>query len=829
MNGLLLDCRQAARGLRRSPGAAAVAALALALGIGVNASSFIWVSSLVLHPFPYPRLERIMTVWETVPAHAAARDPVSPANFLDWKAQSGPFQRLAAYRPWDATWTGSGEPERLEACLVTADFFPLLGMRPALGRDFTPSEETPGDGEPVVVSHGFWQRRLASDPAAVGRSIRLDDRDYTLIGVMPEDFDYPLATDVWAPLQLAPPERAQRGIRNLLVLGLLKPHATLDAARASMNILAGRLARAYPDANRSRAVSIVPLRESTNQITGRFVLLLAGSAGFVFLLACANVASLMLARATARQRQSALESALGAGRMRVVRLVFVESAILAGLGGALGLWLAWWNLYFTRSQAPPEVMRFIAGLRHMRITGGVALGALGLSLAAALLCGLPAVLMALRRNASDHLADGLKQGGRSPGDGPSRSRLRGALVSVEIALALVLLVGAALMTETFRGLLTARPGYNAKHLLTMNVDMPGQSYGAPAGSGYVTGEDFIALPDADSLPSSAAPSFFRRALAALRGIPGVRNAAAYAILPAAQSFTIEGRPAPGPADLRPGVRAVTAGYFETLELPVQQGRGIAAQDAMDSPPMAVLSESVARRYWPDYPHGQSPLGARIRLGDAAPWLTVAGVCGDVKNWFSSLPETLVYVPNEQNPRRAMTLLLRTSGDPVVAAPAARAALRAMDGNPPVYEVKSMEQVLAWQSSGVAGAALSMEIYAFIALLLAVTGVYALTAYAAARRTHEIGIRMALGARAGDVVGMVVGQSLRVSGAGLAVGLPAALLLGKLASTVLLNVIPMDLVTIAAFTALLAFAALIAACIPARRAAALDPMSALHEE
>jgi putative ABC transport system permease protein len=769
-----------------------------------------------------------MTVWETVPKLSTERDAVAPANFLDWRKENGVFEQLAAYQPWDANLTGAGEPERIEACLVSADFFALLGMQPALGRGFSPQEEEPSSSAVVIVSHGFWQRRLGSSPDAVGRTISLDNRDYTVAGVMPADFDYPLATELWAPLAMTPQERVQRASRTLAVLGRLRPGVALAEARNAMGILAGRLEAAYPQTNQSRTVAIVPLRELANPITDRFVLTLAGSAAFVLLLACANVASLMLARAAARQRQSAVESALGAGRWRVARLLVVESALIALMGGVLGIWLAGWNLDFTKSRIPAEVLRFVAGMRNMRIDGGVAAFTLACSVLAAILCGLPAVLLALRRNAASDLAEALKEGGRTPNAGPARSRARSALVVVEVALALVLLVGAALMVETFRGLLAASPGFNPKNLLTMQVAFPERSY--RASSGFVAGNDFVALPEQPHGESAEVASFYRRTLIALGALPGVRFAAAYANMPSTESFGVEGRPEPRPGEMRPGVRAVSSRYFEAMELPMLQGRGISDQDSAESPGVVVLAESVAREYWPGFPRGASPLGSRIRLGAAdSPWLTVAGVCGDVKNWFSGEPMPYVYIPSAQSPRRAMTLLLRTSGDPLTMAAAARSAIRAVDGNPPVYDVKSMEQIIAWQTSGVGGAALSMEIYAAIALLLAVTGIYAVTSYSAAQRTHEIGIRMALGARGGDVLKMVVGQSLRISGAGLAIGLPAALILTRIMSSVLSGVVPMDLRTVAAFTVLLGASALLAAYIPARRAAGLDPMAALHHE
>ncbi len=803
-----MDFRYALRALRKSPGTTAVAALALALGIGVNTSCFIWVSALVLHPFPYPGLQRIMTVWETVPKLRAGRDAVAPANFLDWRKENRAFEQLAAYRPWDANLTGTGEPERIQACRVTAGYFELLGMKPALGRSFSRDEEETGGSGAVIVSHGFWQRRLGSSPDAVGQTVSLDSRTYTVAGVMPADFDYPLATELWAPLAMTPQEKNQRALRTLLVLGRLRPQVTVAEARAAMGVIAGRLERTYPQSNESRAVAVVPLRELAEQVTGRFVLTLLGAAGFVLLLACANVASLMLARATGRQRQFAVEAALGASRFRIARLLLAESTLIALLGGVLGIWQAAWNLDVAKSHVPPEVLRFVAGMRNIHIDAGVAAFTLAVSVLAGVLCGLPAILLALRRNAASDLAESLKEGGRSPNSGPARSRARSALVVVEVALALVLLVGAGLMVQAFQGLLTANPGYNPKNLLTMQVALPEQQYREPAQTA----------------------AFYDRVLHSLGALPDVRVVGAYAGNGGRGGFYIEGRPEPRPGEMRPGVRTVSAHYFETMELPIRLGRGISEQDGSESLRVVVLSESVARHYWPAYPHGADPIGRRIKLGNSqSPWLTVAGVSGDVKDWFTGQPEPAAYIPSVQAPQRAMTLLLRTAGDPLAVATSARAAVRAVDRNPPVYDVQSMQQIIAWQTSGVAAAAFSMETYAAIALLLAVTGIYALTSYSVAQRTHEIGIRMALGARRGDVLKMVVGQSLRTAAAGLAIGLPAALLLTRIVSSVLYNVVPMDLRTVAAFTVLLGASALLAAYVPARRAAGVHPMEALHHE
>jgi putative ABC transport system permease protein len=806
VNGLLMDFRYALRALRQAPVATAVAVLALALGIGLNTSSFIWVSTLVLHPLPYRGFERIMTLWETAPKLRADRGAVSAANFLDWRKEKRAFAQLAAYRPWDATLTGAAEPERIAACAVSSDFFTLLGMQPELGSGFSHEEENPGGV--AIVSHGFWQRRLGANPAAVGRTISLDNRNFTVAGVMPDEFDYPLATDIWVPLVLTPQESGQRAIFNLAVLGRLAPGVTVEEARAAMGLVAGRLAREYPETNESRAVAVVPLRELTNQITDRFVLTMLGSATFVLLLACANVASLMLARATGRQRQFALEGALGASRFRIARRLLTESALIAVAGGVLGIWLAAWRLDVAKSQLPAELVRFVAGIRTIRIDAGVIAFTLAMSVLAALLCSLPAILLTVKRNASDDLAEALKEGGRGPSSGPARSRARSALVIAEVALALVLLVGAGLMVEAFQGMRAGNIGFNVKNLLTMKIALTESQYREPA---QIRG-------------------FYDRALNGLRALPDVKAAAAAAELGAPDGFAIEGRPESRSAEMRPGVRPVTSGYFESMGLSIRQGRGITEQDGAESPRVVVLSESVVRHYWPAYPHGEDPIGSRIQLGSSqSPWLTVIGVSADVKDWFSGQPDPVAYIASVQAPQRAMTLLLRTAGDPLKAIGGARAAVRSVDRNPPLYDIKSMDQVLAWQTSGVEASASSMELFAVIALLLALTGIYALASYSVAQRTHEIGIRMALGARPGAVLKMVVGQSLRTTVVGLGIGLPAALVLTKVVSSLLSGVLPMDLRAVGAFTVLLGSAALAAAFFPARRAARVDPTVALRHE
>jgi putative ABC transport system permease protein len=800
---LLRDFRDAGRSLANSPGVTAIAVLALALGIGVNTSSFTAVNTIVLHPLAYPHQERIMTLWESIPKLRAERDAVAPANFLDWQAQSTVFEQMAAYRSWSANLTGFDDPERIEGCLATPSFFALLGLKPMLGRTFLDEEAEPGRDGVVVVSRGFWQRRLASAADAVGRTISLNGRSYTVVGVMPEDFDYPLATDLWAPLALTNEEKNQRVGRTLAVLARLKPGIPVAKARADMETIGRRLEQRYPKTNEARGVLVTPLRELTNQVADRFVLILMSAAIFVLLLACANVANLQLARATGQQREIAVRAALGASRFQIARQLIAQTVSLSLLGGCLGLLLADWHVNWTRSSFPPAVMRWMAGMKNMRIDASVLVFTLAASIIAGVVCGLPAIWQLLRRTTGLDLNVLLKEGGRSSSAGPARGRLQNALVVTEVALALVLLVGAALMVKTFQRMLTINAGFNPKNLLTAEVSLP-------------------ALKFRDDTQIRA---FYGHVIPALETIPQAKSVAAV-YRGYAGGLYIEGRPDPRPGEPWPEVRGVSSRYFQTMEVPVLRGRPISEQDGPEAPRVVVISESIARHYWPS----ADPLGRRVRLVSSdAPWLTVVGVCGDIKNWFTSEPMPRAYVPYLQAPGRSMTLLIRTAFDPMLATAAARAKVREADKNQPLYDVKSMEQNINDETSGVRTSASMMSMFAAIALLLAATGIYAVISYSVAQRTHEVGVRMALGAERADVLKMNLLGALRLGAIGLAIGIPAALAMTRLMSSVLFNVVAFDWTMFAGFTVVLACAALLAGYVPALRATKVDPAGALRHQ
>jgi putative ABC transport system permease protein len=745
-----------------------------------------------------------MTLWEAPTSQSASRETVAPASFFDWQEQSRSFEALAAYRPWDANLTGAGDPERVAACLATPEFFRVLGLAPALGRAFRAAETEPGRNGVAVVSQGFWKRRLAADPAALGKTVSLDGAAYTIVGVMPEDFNFPLETEVWAPLAFPPAGRHDRESHSLAILGRLKPAVPLHQARAEMTSVGRRLAAQYPGSNRDRDIQVIPVRELTNNVTDRFVLMLLATAGFVLLLAAANVANLLLVRLANRQREIAVRTAMGATRYRIVRLLVFESLILALVSGGIGLYLADLNRLLMHKRVPPWVLRWVAGLRDVRIDGTVVLFTLAVSLAVGLLCAVPAAIHVLRGTSAGDLNEALKEGGRGGSAGRSHSRLRFTLAISEVALALILLVGAGVMVGTFQRMLTASPGFDTRNLLTMRIALAPSKFAAP---GQVS-------------------EFYDRLLRGLAEVPSAQSSAVAAATGSAQGVYVEGRAAPAPGDPRPSIYAVTGQYLRTLRLPLLQGRPIADGDRREFQPVVVLSESVARHYWPV----SNPIGSRLKLSAADPrWLTVVGVCGDVKDWFSDRPEPRVYVSFRQAPSAAVTVFVRTPADPMQVAGAALAEVRKVDPGQPVFDLKSMEQAIAEQTSGLRASSVSMVTYAVIALILAVSGIYAVISYSVAQRTREIGIRMALGAGRADILTMALGDAVRMGAAGLAIGVPVALATLRAMSSVLYGVMRIDTAAFIGLTLLLAFSAVAAGYIPAHRAARVDPLTALRAE
>ncbi|MGA7220659.1 MAG: ABC transporter permease [Candidatus Sulfotelmatobacter sp.] len=794
--------RFALRTLAKKPAPAAVAVLALALGIGVNVSSFISVNAMVLHALPYPNLSRIVTIWETVPKLPSERDAVAAANFFDWKEQSHSFAEMAAYRTTNVNVTGDDGAERLQACRASADFFSVLGMNPLMGSTFAQDAEVEGRDRVAVISQGFWQRHFAGSGNPVGKALSLDGKSYTVVGVMPKDFDYPLATDVWIPLALTAQEKNQRSAHDLLVIARLKAGVAAAQAVSEAQTIAGRLAAQYPDSNEARTIQVVPLREVSNTITGRFVVILMAAAAFVLLLACANVSNIQLARAADRERELAIRTAVGASRGIIALQILSEAVVVALIGGVLGLLLASWNLTVTKASIPAEVLKWVAGLRNMRIDASVYIFALALSILVGVLCALPALFQILHR-LQDRDLNSLLKDGQTSSSGPTRNRMRSAIVVAEVALALVQLVGAGAMVRAFERMSKSDPGYNPKGALTMNVSLPPQQY-----------KNDFQITD-----------FYGRVLRGLASIPAVKSSAAEGYVGTEEGLFVEGRPDPRPGDARPELKAISAHYFEAMQIPMLKGRPINEQDGADSPASVVISESLARRYWPN----SDPLGERVRFGHTGAWLTVVGVSGDIKNWFAGDPMPGAYVPYSQSPLLSMRLLMRTDGDPMQLAQSARAQVREADPTQGAYDVKTMEQIVAEQTSGVRISARTMSMYALIALLLAVTGIYSVNSYLVSQRTYEIGVRMALGASPVNVLKLFLWKAARTASLGLAIGILLALTLTRVIASVLYNAVAIDSATFTALCLVLAASGLLAAYVPARRATKVDPMIALRHQ
>jgi predicted permease len=804
VNDLVRDIRYAFRALLRTPLASGVALLALALGIGVNTSSFITTSALVLHPFSYPHLERILTIWDTEPKLKLDRTPLSAADFVDLRRDSRSFEQLAGYRQWDAALTGMGDPVRVEAARVTPSFFAVLGEKPILGRVFSDAEQAALNPRVAVVSEGFWKTHLGGSRQALGKTIELDNKRYSVIGVMPDDFDLPLQNEIWTPLIFMPADTNNRTTRDVMAIGLLKPGVAGSEAVNEAAAIGGQLARQYPDSDEGHSMTGVLLSQAAGDVTQRFILILLGATLFVLLLACANIGNLQLARAATRQKEIAVRAALGARRMQIARQLLVESLLLSLAAGAVGLLLASWNLDRLKGDISANVLRIVPGLADMRVDSTVVILTLAASLAAGVLCSLPAIFQLVLRGMRRDLSDVLQQRGDSQSALPAQNRVRSGLVILELALALVLLVGAGMMVKTFQRLLDVYQGFDPRNLLTMQVSLPATAYPQ----------------------DSQLRSFYDRVLASVSHIRGVQAAAISSNAGRADRLLIGGRPEPRPGEPRPQVKAVSAEYLAAMRIPVFNGRSISEFDGASTQPVVVVSESVARHYWPR----QNPIGNRIKLSAHSEWLTVVGVCGDiVENWVSDEAAPIAYIPYTQSPGRSALVLIRTPGDPMSLTKTARARIESIDRNLPVYNVVTMEKSRADERGGLQASARAMTMYGVIALILAATGIYAVLSFFVAARTHDIGVHMALGANRADILRMTMWRALVLTGLGMAFGLPMATLLARGMSSALYGVVQVNVGVFWSVTVVLLAAAMLASYLPSWRATQIDPATALRRE
>ncbi len=809
MNGLYQDLIYGLRMMRKNPGFTALAVITLALGIGANTAIFSNVNALLLRPFPFPDLDRVAVVYETIPKQNATHLRAAPANFRDWTEQNKTFEHLAAIRGWDANLTGEGVAERVEGYQVSADFFSLLGISPQLGRQIGSADFEHGTAPVVVISHGLWQRHLGSDPHIVGRSLLLNGQKFSVIGVASPDFDFPAGAETWTPVDLGSQTGADRENHYLRVIGRVKAGTPISQAQADIQSVADRLAQQLPNTNAGHGVRVVGLVEDLTFGTRQFVLVLMGAAVFVLLLACVNVANLQLARVSSRQKEMAVRMGLGASRWQLIRQLLVESVLLALAGGGAGVLLAKWGVVLLRRGLPPFIVEHVAGLKHLEFDSRV----LWFTLAIAVLSGILAGLAPALRFSRYELSDVLKENTRSASSSSGSGRLRTLLVVSEVALALVLLVGAGLMVTGFHNLLTVEMGFDRTRVLTFHITLPKEKY----------------------QKDDQVRGYYDRVIQELQSLPGVESVGCVTSLPSGWSwnwtkYTAEGRPTTSASE-RPSAisQIVTPDFFRSLRVSLLQGRFLTTADKQGAVPVVMISESMARINWPE----QNPLGKHLKLGSAdgtESTREVVGVVRDVRtSGFDDAQVPAIYVPFAQLPQLSSAIVVRTSSDPSALASAAMARVRSIDPDQPPYDVRSLEQVISDNVAGVESSANMMMVFGFTALVLAAAGIFAVMSYSVTQRTHEIGVRMALGARRFDVLGLVIGKAVKMAAAGLAIGVTIALLLTHALSSLLFGVIRINGMVFVLLTVMLAAVAALAAYIPARWATKVDPMQALRCE
>jgi predicted permease len=809
METLMQDLRYGFRSLLRSKGFTLVAVLALALGIGANSAIFSVVNAVLLRPLPFDMPEQLMTVQGRNERDGSVFNEHSYPNYVDLRDQSRSFAHVAAYSPTTAFITGGEEPERVRGVIASADLFPLLGVQPALGRVFTREEDKPGAPRTVVLSYGLWQRRFGADPKIVGQEIPLGSPTLVL-GVMPQGFKYPLGGDnydFWMPLSnsVAASDLTGRGSVFLPIVARLRAGVPLEQAQAEADTIASRLAMQYPETNAGQGYALKPLHENLVGDLRPALLVLLGAVGCVLLIACANVANLLLARAAARQKEISIRTALGASRWRIVRQLLTESLLLAFMGGALGLLIAMWGIDLLLAASPADLPR----LNEVALDGR----AVGFTVAMTLLTGVIFGLAPALQASKADVNDALKDGGRGSSEAGSRNKLRSALVVAEVAISLVLLVGAGLLAQSFLRLLNVTPGFDPERVMTLDLAMGRKKY-----------------PDA-----ARQVAFMRDLLQRASTLPGVEAAGVVNPLPLngnfdAYTFDFPGRTPFPPAD-QPSAdrRVISPDYFRAMSIPVRKGRPFSERDVRDAPAVVVINETFAQRYFA----GAEPLGQRIVFTDApdSPAREVVGVVADVRHAGLDAPAGLeYYVPYYQAPATRVTLVARTaSGDPASIAPGLRGLIRETDKDLPLWNIRTMKSLL---SGSVARHRFNMTllgIFALVALLLASLGIYGVMSYSVTHRTHEIGIRLALGARPADVLKMVLKQGMLLAGVGVALGLACSFALTRSMSSLLYGVSATDPLTFGLISLLIIIVAFAANYLPARRATKVDPMVALRYE
>ena len=811
MEGLLKDIRYGVRSLLKHPAFTAIVVVTLAVGIGASSAIFSVVNTVLLRPLPYRQADRIVAIQELT--KDGKRVQVTPANFLDWRAQNTVFEQLAAILTRPANLALADTAARIDLAMTSANFFSVFGVEPQRGRFFIPTDEQAGHAPVVVISDGLWQRRFGGDASLVGKPITLDGASYTVVGIAPAGFQYPDKTDVWLPpFRLAPAmnERMDptqvRGFGMLAAVALLKPGVGVQQAASEMETITTRLRQQYPDTNNRRFNRVVSLHTHLVGETGPMLLLLFGAVGFVLLIACANVANLLLASAATRQKELAIRTALGASRLRLIRQLLTESVILALTGGAIGFLLALWGVALMTRLLPQDFPR--AG--EIKLDWRV----LGFTLVASVVTGILFGFAPSLQLSKTDVQDSLKEMGRGVSGSRRHNRLRNLLIVAEVALSVVLLVGAGLLFRSFLQLQAVNTGFTPQQVLTARL--------TPAGANYRTDADYIA--------------FYNKTIQRISTTPGVAVVGAINTLPLDKGptagFRIEGRP-PLTPDKWPGgnYRTVSTDYFRAMNIPIVQGRAFSDRDTETAPLVMIVNQALAKRDFPD----ENPIGKRIGLGNndakgQPVWWEIVGVAADVRSLElreAATPE--FYLSALQDSFGSMFVVIRSTVEPTGVAGAIRQAAAEADKSAAVSDIKTMDHIVSDAVTQPRFNLFLLGLFSGIALLLSAAGIYGVTAYSVAQRTHEFGIRMALGAQVGDVLRMIIRQGMLLILVGVAVGLAASFALTRLLRTLLFGVSVTDPLTFVAITFLLTLVALIACYVPARRATKVDPLTALRYE
>ena len=794
------DLRYSARMLFKHPGFTIIAVLTLGLGIGANTAIFSIVNAVLLRPFPYHAPEQLVIVGEF-----AAGGSVSYPNFVDWRDDRNVFESASAVRANESyNFTGRGEPERLQGRLVSAGFLTLLGVKPLLGRDFLPEDDRPGASPAVMLSYGFWSRTFGNDPNILGKTITLNNQSYTVTGIMPPDFQFGLLADVTIPIGLSAERfKVRGGDPGISVVARLKPNASQQQTESELNVVYKRLEQQYPDTNTGRRGVLMPVHESFVGSVRQPLLILLGAVGLVLLIACANVANLLLVRASTRKREMSVRVALGANRWRIIRQLLTESFLLASIGAALGILLAHWGTSFIASQLPDSIPRLAESNVDLRVL----MFTLGVSVITGLLFGLAPALQASRLN----LVHSLKEGDRGS---VGRQHLRSVLVVCEVALTLTLLVGAGLLIQSFRRVLQVDPGFEAQNLLTMQVS--------------------VNNPDGNQVAS-----FFKQLQENVRSLPGVKSVAISNGLPLVTVnhpvFFIQGRPLPEPGKAPAAMRyTVSPDYFQTMEIELIKGRVFNRQDTPSTPLAVVIDDALAQNFT-----NEDPIGQHLSQTPSGPFYEIVGVVRHVEQYSfdgQAMRTPQFYLNFNQIPAerwtglvRRINLLTRTDVEPASLAPAVRGQIAALNKDQAVFNVRTMEEIVSQSVAPRRFSMLLLAVFAVVALALAVIGIYGMLSYAVAQRTREIGLRMTLGAQRTDVLRLVIGHGMKLAIAGVVLGLIASFALTRTMKNLLFGVSATDPITFVSITLLLAFVALLACWIPARRATNVDPIVALRYE